>query len=227
MRLLAIVPARGGSKGIKNKNIYKINNKPLIQYTLEQIKGIREINKIIVSSDSKKIISFVKKFKYVESVVRPKFLAQDKSLVIDTLRHHVNFEKKNNRYYDYVLILSPTSPLRKKKHIIKSIKIVKRKKPDSLISVISLEKPLNWLLGVTKKGYLKEYLGSGSAFIRRQDAKKYFFPNGAIYILKVNKLSRNGYYFKRSIPFFMDYKSSIDIDSIKDVKEMLSFKKKV
>ena len=226
MKLLAIVPARGGSKGIKNKNIYKINNKPLIEYTLEQIRGIQEINKIIVSSDSKKIISFVKKFKYVEPVIRPKFLATDKALVINTLRYHVNFERKNKRYYDYVLILSPTSPLRKKKQIVESIKIVKRKKPDSLISVVSLEKPLNWLLGVTKKGYLKEYLGEGSALIRRQNTKKYFFPNGAIYILKINKLSRNSYYFKKSIPFFMDYKSSIDIDSIEDVKQMLSFKKK-
>ena len=87
MKLLAIVPARGGSKGIKNKNIYKINNKPLIEYTLEQIRGIQEINKIIVSSDSKKIISFVKKFKYVEPVIRPKFLATDKALVINTLRN--------------------------------------------------------------------------------------------------------------------------------------------
>lgn len=224
MKFLAIIPARGGSKGLKNKNIFKTKKRTLIEYTLIQLKGLN-VDKIILSSDSKKILKVAKKYKNLELVNRPKKLSTDKSLVIDTIRYHLNQEQKKNFVYDYVLLLSPTSPLRTNKQLNQAINIVKKRKPDSLISVEKVNKPLQWLLKINKKGNLEEYMGKGKAIGNRQNKKIYYFPNGAIYILKTNKIFTNKYYFKKTIPFEMDFKTSLDIDNKEDIKKLTLFEK--
>lgn len=224
MKFLGIIPARGGSKGLKNKNIFKINKKTLIEYTFDQLKGVK-IDKIIVSSDSKKILKIAKKYKNLSLAIRPKKLATDKSLVINTIKYHIKKEQEKNFFYDYILLLSPTSPLRTKKQLLKAINIVKKKRPDSLVSVERLNKPLEWLLKLNKKGNLIEYMGNGKAIGNRQNKKTYFFPNGAIYIIKTNKVSANKYYFKKTIPFEMNFKTSLDIDSKEDIKKFKFYNK--
>ena len=88
--------------------------------------------------------------------------------------------------------------------------------PDSLISVCQFSKPLEWLLKKKKYGYLKEYKGKGSSFGNRQNKEKYFYPNGAIYIISTKKISQNNYYFNKSIAYEMNYIESLDIDTIQD-----------
>ena len=218
LRFLCIIPARGGSKGLKNKNILKINGKRLIEYTLELANKLSSINKSILSSDEDKILKIGKKFKNIEIHKRPKRLASDKSLIIDTIRFLVDNQKQMGNYYEYVIILPPTSPLRKMKHLKDCLKLVKKNKPDSLVSVNKLPKPLEWLLKKNNKGFLVEAMGKGLSFGNRENKIEYFFPNGSIYILSTKKLNNNSYYFKKTISYEMSDIDSLDLDSKNDLK---------
>ena len=217
MNFLCIIPARGGSKGIKNKNIVKLKKKKLLEYTLDVANKIKFVKKTILSSDSRKILNVAKKYKNIITHKRPQYLASDKALTIDTVRLLLDDEKKLGNKYDYVIILMATSPLRKINHLTDCIKLVKLKKPDSLVSVHKLGKPLEWLLEKSKKGFLKEYMGKGSSFGNRQNKNEYFFPNGAIFILSTKKIKQNGYYFEKTISYEMGYFESLDIDYKEDL----------
>ena len=217
LKFLCIIPARGGSKGLKNKNIVKLKKKKLLIYTLESIKNLKSITKTILSSDSNDILKLAKKYSKITIDKRPKHLALDSSLTIDTVRYLIMKEKEAGNTFDYVLILAPTSPLRKFKHIYEAINLTKLKQPPSLVSVYELSKPINWLLKKTKYGYLKEKMGRGNSFGNRQNKTKYFFPNGAIFILHVSKINHNRYYFQKTIPYEMKYIESIDIDTQEDL----------
>ena len=126
-KVLAIIPARGGSKGIKNKNFVKINNRYLIDYTILEAKKSKLIDKIIISTDSEKIIRIAKKSK-VDFIKRPKLLSQDKTPIYPVIKHVLNFEKRINNFYDYIVILQPTTPLKKLFMIDSGIKLIKKKK---------------------------------------------------------------------------------------------------
>ena len=110
MKILAIVPARSGSKGIKNKNITNFLGKPLIFHTLNILKKLNNIVYPLVSTDSKRIIKYSKKIGFDQSYLRPKRLSLDKSNVVDAVLHALNWLKKKNMKFDYVLLLEPTSP---------------------------------------------------------------------------------------------------------------------
>ena len=120
--ILTIIPARGGSKGIKNKNIKKMLNKPLIYWTIKQIKKINKKSTIIVSTDSKKIRKISLEYNISVPFIRPKIISKDNSSDYDLINHAINFFKKKNIYFKYILLLQPTSPLRTYKDINQSIK---------------------------------------------------------------------------------------------------------
>ena len=223
LKFLLVIPARGGSKSIKNKNIIKIKNKTILDYTIRITQNIKDLNKVILSSDSKKILNVGKKYRNVHLHKRPDYLSTDKALTVDTIRHLLREEEKIGNNYDYVIVMAPTSPLRTKKHLLDCLSIVKNKRPDSLITISKLEKPLEWLLFKDKNGFLREYLGKGSAFGNRQNKTFFYFPNGAIFIIKTKLTKFNGYYFKNTVGYEMDFKSSIDIDTRKDLDLLKKF----
>ena len=112
LKILAIIPARGGSKTIPLKNLYKLNKKPLIQYTIESAVSSKIFEKIVVSSDSKKILDFSKKNKKISIHKRPKKYALDFSSTDSVVECVLNDEMKKNKIYDYLCVIEPTSPLR-------------------------------------------------------------------------------------------------------------------
>ena len=117
-KILAFIPARGGSKGIPNKNIKLFNGKPLIQWTIKSALKSKLINKVIVSSDSKKILSLSKKFG-ADVILRPKNISGDLATTASAIKHYIKNTKES---FDTIVLLSPTSPLRKKKDIDNAIK---------------------------------------------------------------------------------------------------------
>jgi N-acylneuraminate cytidylyltransferase len=221
MSILAIIPARGGSVGLKNKNMYPLNGRPLLFYTLDAAKKAKLIDRIIVSSDSEKILNFSKK-NLVEVIKRPKKISGSKSRTHEAIIHCLNFLKKNENYIpDIIIILQPTSPLRNSKHINKAMEIfLKDKKATSLVSCVKV--PHNFhpmsLMKESKGGYLVNFLKGKKFIFRRQDKDLLFARNGAaIYIVKyeyVNKFLLGG----KIINFTMDEDDSIDIDSLADIK---------
>ena len=130
LKILAIIPARGGSKSIPLKNLYLLNRKPLIQYTIESAILSNIFTKIIVSSDNKKILNFSNKFKSITAIKRPKKYARDLSSTDSVVESVLNYELKKN-FYDYLCIIEPTSPLRSSKSLIKAYKFLSKKKVDS------------------------------------------------------------------------------------------------
>ena len=217
MNILAIIPARGGSKGIPRKNIKLLAGKPLIAYSIEVAIKSKFINKIVVSTDDDEIAQISKNYNS-EVVMRPKEMAKDDSPTIDSVIHVLNFMGKKEYFVDLVVLLQPTSPLRTQKDVDNAIKLfIKNKdKCDSLVSVCEFEHSPYWGLKVESE-YLKPIFGNKYLKTRRQELPKSFIPNGAIFISTPKKLKEfKTFYSPRTLSYIMPAEKSIDMDSQMD-----------
>jgi CMP-N-acetylneuraminic acid synthetase len=219
-KFLAIIPARGGSKGIPRKNIKLLKGKPLIFYTIKAALDCKKIDRVVVSTEDKEIAMISLKLGAEVPCLRPKQLAADKAPTLPVLQHMVDFlNKKENYHPDAVLTLQPTSPLRTKKHLDEAIDIfLKDKKADSLVSVVKV--PHNMVpesIMRLKGGYLEDYF-AGKTVLRRQEKPTYYARNGAaIYITKTKKL-KNYIRGGKVLPYFMSKLESVDVDDLEDWK---------
>ena len=226
MKVIAIITARGGSKGLPNKNILKLNHKPLISYSIEASLNSKYISRTIVSSDSKEIIDISKKCG-AEIIKRPEKISGDE-INSETVISHVLDNISNVEEYDYLVLLQPTSPLRNEKHIDEAFEILFNAQADSLISCKKIDNaPLKAFM-LDKNNYLRGISNNTYPFMRRQDLPPLYMPNGAIYISRVIEFRKNSTLFsKKTIMYEMDNNSSIDIDIWDDLKiaESLLIKK--
>ena len=216
MNILGIIPARGCSKGIPEKNLRKIDKKPLIQYTIETAKKSK-INKLIVSTDDQKIVDLSKSLKVDVSFLRPKSLSQDNTPTINVIKHTLKFLSKNNYYPDIVVVLQPTSPFRTVQIINDSIDMLQKTSATSILSV-SKNKHTPFTAFSYKSTYLKPFVKKFEKYNRRQLHPTLYYPNGVIYTFWVNTLSKyDSLYGPRIKPLILDEKQSIDIDNVYDV----------
>ena len=178
---ISVIPVRSGSKGIKNKNIIKVGNKPLVQHTFEAALKSK-IQKNFVLTDNAKIKKIANKFKINTEYKRPKNLSKSTTSLVETLSHFNKWLEKNKIDYDFMVVLQPTSPLRDFKDINNCLKIIEKSKNKSLFSVSeSIEHPYETIIK-NKKSW-KFILNKSKKFYRRQDFDiKTYFINGAIYI---------------------------------------------
>lgn len=220
---LAIIPARSGSKRIKNKNIIKINNMPMIFYALDAAKKSKIFQKIHVSTDSKKIIKIVKDLGFKTDFIRPKKLADDHTGVIPVLKFVLEKYKKDfGIEFENVFCIFPASPFLKKKHLIEAYDIFKKNKCKNPLHVISeYNAPIQWAYSINKKNILvpKE---PGMFKKRSQDLKKYFYECGPFSIFSKKNILNN-ITDKNFIGFRMPKYTSVDIDTVED----LNFVKKI
>lgn len=217
MKVISIILARGGSKGLPNKNILKINNKPLISYSIEASLNSKYISKTIVSSDSQEIIDISKRCG-AEILKRSENLSGDE-ITSETVISNVLDNISNIDGYDYLVLLQPTSPLRNEKHIDEAFEIVFNAQADSLISCKKIDNaPLKAFM-LDKNNYLTGISNNTYPFMRRQDLPPLFMPNGAIYISRVKEFKKNSTLFsEKTMMYEMDNNSSIDIDNWDDLK---------
>jgi len=212
---LAVIPARGGSKRLPNKNILDLKGKPLIVWSIEAAKKSKYIDEIVVSSDSDKILEIAKKYS-VTTIKRPDNLATDTASSVDVIKHVIyNIKEK----YDYIVLLQPTSPLRNEKHIDEAIEELIKKNADAIISVCEIDHPVEWS-NVLPENLSMENFISKENLKRSQDLPKRYRINGAIYICKTDKfLKENTFFLEKNIfAYIMDKKSSVDIDDEFDFK---------
>ena len=225
MKFAIIVPARKGSQSLKNKNLKKINNKKLIEYTFDQIKNLK-YNKFILSNDSK-VLKIASKYKINNIYKRPRSTSTSKCSTVKTLIHFVKWLKFYDKKITDLVILQPTSPLRKKSDIINSIKIYKKKNFLSLFSVSqSIEHPYESInVKNLNKNLWNFVLPKSKKFFRRQDFDiNSYFINGAIYIIKINKLiklksmvtHKHGIYVMKKINSF-DINDKEDFEIAKNI----------
>ena len=213
--MIAIIPARGGSKGLPGKNILLLNGQPLINYTIQAAIQSKEISRVIVSTDSADIAAVARKAGAEVPFLRPKELATDSSLAIDTYLYTCErLSDNSNKPVEHIVVLLPTSPLRLSEDIDHAIEIFKEKNADSVISVTEMSHPISWVKEIDKNGVLRNYmLDEGNKLSNRQEYQVKYIPNGSIYILKYSLLKRNrDYYSEKTYPYIMPRDRSIDID---------------
>lgn len=213
-KILGIIPARGGSKGIKNKNIIDIKGKPLISWTIEAAHKSSVINKTIVSSDSEDIISVARKLG-CDAIKRPPNLANDDTPSIDVVLHALELCKG----FDYIILLQPTSPLRDYKEIDQAYSKMINLKAESCVSLCAVDKSPYWMYQVDKTSYrLTNVMSKNNKYLRRQDTPEVHILNGAIYISEVSLILKTKKLVSdKTIGYIMPQYKSIDIDSIKDL----------
>lgn len=217
--VLAIVPARGGSKGIPRKNIKNLCGKPLIAWTIEQALKSKYIDRLIVSTEDEEIAKISRDYGAEVPFSRPIELAQDDTPGIEPILHCINWLKDNENYYpDYVCILQCTSPLRKVNHIDEALEKLIEKKADSIIGVRKSEISPYWMKNIVN-GKLVDFIKDSHKYVRRQDLPAVYRLNGAIYIGKTDILVNNrNWYTDNTLPYIMSQEDSIDIDTIMDFK---------
>jgi len=217
MKILAIIPARGGSKGVLRKNIRALAGKPLIAYTIEAALASNTIDRIVVSTDEEEISS-ISRALGVEVLMRPKHLAEDGATTLSVLQHVVRELREQGYSADAVLTLQPTSPLRTAGHIDEAITLfASEPEADSLVSCVEVPH-IYHPLSVMKKdqdGHLVPY-SEGHMPTRRQDKGQVFARNGAaIYITRTSCLDH--FVFGGTlIAYMMDGYSSVDVDTLED-----------
>ena len=216
MKILVIIPARGGSKGIPHKNIKPLNGKPLIHYTIDEAREIVDDEDICVSTDDSEIIKCVEDYGLKVPFIRPEELATDTAGTYEVLLHALSFYEKQGRHYDAVLLLQNTSPFRKAEQIKEALKLYN----DAVDMVVSVKEcaanPYYCVFEENEEGYLHVCKGDGNIF-RRQDAPKVYEYNGAIYIMNAEKLKTTHMHkMQKRVKYVMDEMSSFDLDTMTD-----------
>ena len=222
MRRLLIIPARGGSKRIKNKNIKIFNYKPIIYYPLKAAKKSKLFDKIHVSTESKKIVSIINKIGFKPDFLRKKKLANDKTDINDVINYVIKKFNNLKIIFDEVWCIYPCSPLINENYLIK-INYFFHKNKNSLMTISEFPAPIYWALKKDKKKILNPFFKS-KINIPSNNMKKLYYDNGCIIILKkkdflkkFNKIKFIGY----EMPIY----KSVDIDNINDWKLALDFYK--
>lgn len=217
MNVLAIIPARGGSKGVKKKNIRLLKGKPLIAWTIEAALKSNYINNVIVSTDCKEIAG-VGRVYGSKIIMRPDSLSTDEASTVDVIYHVLECLGKENKP-DLIVLLQCTSPFRSREIIDKAIEIYinNREKYESLISVCEEQKPVQWMIKVENEKITPFFDYDKNKLTRRQDFNKLYRYNGAIYISSPENFEKNnGFLSSSTMAYIMDFKSSIDIDTEMD-----------
>jgi CMP-N,N'-diacetyllegionaminic acid synthase len=185
--ILALITARGGSKGVPGKNIIDLGGKPLLAWTIQAAKQSKFIDRLIISSDDADIIQVAEKYNCEVPFIRPKELAQDGTSSMDVIIHALDALDKS---YDYLLLLQPTSPFRTAQHIDQVIEHLTDTNAVSVVSVSRTKKSPELIFYMKDDGVLQPILQNAQLITRRQDAKPTFEHNGAVYFTKIEYLKQ-------------------------------------
>lgn len=212
-RVLGVITARGGSKGVEKKNILEVGGKPLIAWTIESARKSRLIDRLILSSDDQEIIAVSERFGCEAPFIRPDYLASDTATSFSVVLHALDSIDEN---YDIALLLQPTSPLRSEVDIDECIKLSTIS--GSSVSVTECAKPIHWIYSLPSKYSMTPVIEQHEQILRRQDAPVTYALNGAVYAFDCQTLrDRGAFVTKETVPYVMPECRSLDIDSPDDI----------
>ena len=217
MKVIAIIPARGGSKGLPKKNIISLGNKPLIAWSIEAALSSKFITNVIVSSDDTDILKVANNCG-AQTHLRSASLASDNAKTEPVLVEVLSYLESKNQNFDYLVLLQPTSPLRTASDIDEAFTMLIDKKATSLISVKEPESnPLKSFV-LNEEGYMQGIVNNDFPFMPRQALPKVFYPYGAIYIVAVPYFKKLEKLFSdKTISYLMSADKSVDIDTKADI----------
>ncbi len=213
--ILAVIPARGGSKSIPKKNIKDLLGRPLIAYSIVEALRAKSLSRVIVSSDDKEILEVAKKYGAETPFVRPKELATDDALAIDVMVHAIKAcEEQEGSKYDYAVMLQPTTPMRNAEDIDNALEKLVSSKADSVISVVSVGAIHPYRMKKIVKDLLVDYADEGVENLPRQKLPPIYIRNGAIYAAKRDVIVKGrSFKGKKCLAYVMSEERSVNIDS--------------
>lgn len=217
LKTLFVIPARGGSKGIPNKNIKILGAKPLIHYSLEFARLFTTDYNICLTTDSNNIVKCAEIIGYKVPFLRPSYLATDQAGTYEVLQHALSFYESQNIFYENIVLLQPTSPFRSEEHLTQMLRTFSLE-DDMIVSVCEAKSnPYYNLFEESSDGYLKISKGSGD-FIRRQDVPVAYEYNGSMYVISSKSLKNNTGFkdFKKIKKYIMPEIYGIDLDTLDD-----------
>jgi len=218
--ILGIIPARGGSKGIPDKNIIPISGKPLVAYSIEAAKRSRRLNDIILSTDSEKIAKCAEKFGLKCESMRPAELATDNAKTVDVVIYEVlEYEKKHNLTVDFIVLLQPTAPFRTSSDIDNAVDLFLSRNGESLISVCEVGADHPLVMYYLNNGCLTPILEEGKTMRRRQEFNPVYLRNGALYIVSRSLVfNQHTFVNEKPLAFVMPETRSVNIDAPIDIR---------
>lgn len=212
-KVLAIIPARGGSKGLPRKNVLPAGGRPLIAWTIEAALNADCVSRVVLSSDDDEIIAVAKEYGCDVPFKRPAALASDEAATMGVVLHALT----ELRGYDYVVLLQPTSPLRNAKDIDAAFERMMKAGAPSCVSVCPVEEPPYWMYQLGPSDRLRNVVETPAFSHRRQDLPDVYILNGAIYISRVDELIKSKRFVTvDTVGYVMPRDRSIDIDTRQD-----------
>lgn len=215
-KILVLIPARGGSKGIPGKNIKPLNGKPLIYYSLDVARAFFSNEDICVSTDDLEIAHKVEEYGVKVPFIRPDDLATDHATTNDVITHALDFYRQKGINYDYTLVLQPTSPFRQARHVAECLSMAEKQPFEMIVSVKETDaNPYYVLFEEDENGILQK--SKEATFTRRQDCPAVWQVNGALYLINNQVLTEKkdlGALKKSKV--VMESRYSIDLDTMED-----------
>jgi CMP-N,N'-diacetyllegionaminic acid synthase len=212
--VLAVIPARGGSKGIPHKNIVDLAGKPLIAWTIETAQKSQYIDRLILSSEDERIMQVARLWGCEVPFKRPDGLAQDNTPGIEPVLHAI----RNVPGYDYVVLLQPTSPLRSTEDIDSCIRNCAEKKAKACVSVTEPDQSPYWMYRINSQGCLQPVMADEPSIYRRQDLPAVYALNGAVYVADSQwLLKEKSFLTEQTVTYKMPRQRSADIDDSMDL----------
>jgi CMP-N,N'-diacetyllegionaminic acid synthase len=210
--MIAIITARGGSKGLPRKNVLPFCGKPLIAHTIDAAKNSQAIDRIIVSTDDEEIAAVSREYGAEVPFIRPASLASDTAGSREVLLHALGFLENQHATIESFCLLQPTSPLRTAEDIDGAFTTFQGKCADSVLSVTPFEHPVQWAVEMQDNGIIRPREKEKNG--RRQDMVEYYRPNGAIYMFRTDFFKDStGYFGPSSYGYIMPPERSVDIDT--------------
>lgn len=218
MKILGLIPARGGSKGVPKKNIKLLGKLPLMEYTINSAKESKFLTQIVVSTEDTEIAIAAEVAGFKPPFVRPIEFALDTSTSLEVVQHAIAYFESQNVFFDAVCLLQPTTPFREKGFLDKAIEKFIASKADSLVSVLEIPHEFNphWAFEESKDGLLKIATGDKQIISRRQDLPKAFHRDGSVYITKTEVI-KNGSLYGNTVAYIKNNPQlHVNIDTMKD-----------
>jgi CMP-N,N'-diacetyllegionaminic acid synthase len=219
-RVLGLIPARGGSKGLPGKNIRPINGLPLLAWSIRAARKSHYLDRVIVSTDSQEIAETAKAHGGEAPFLRPAELASDTAGSIDVILHALDFCKDQGETYDYIVLLEPTSPLRTVEDIDRSLEaLAEHPTAEAVVSVVQAEAshPV-FCSRAGPDGLIKPFMGKAIEHLRRQDLGEALYPEGTIYISSVPALQdRRSFYHEKTLAYIVERHKQFEVDEEMDL----------
>jgi N-acylneuraminate cytidylyltransferase/CMP-N,N'-diacetyllegionaminic acid synthase len=213
--ILAVIPARGGSKSIPYKNIRVLAGKPLIAWTIEMALACLGLDRVIVSTDNQGIADIARQYGAEVPFLRPSKLAQEDTPGIEPILHAVQWLDEHESYRpDYVIVLQPTSVLRTTQDIEAAVQLAEKYQADAVVSVCPVSQHPYWMKRLTEDGRVLDFLLLDHPYTSRQELPPVYALNGAVYLIRREVLlQRKTFYTDRTYAYIMPLERSLDIDT--------------